>query len=188
MTPFAGRFLVAFAFLQTFSTLGLEVKEGRGLAEFHYGLILGLNGVLIVLFELPLSMWIRRYSQRHMIVLGYCLIGAGFACFAVAEGIAPLVAGMVIMTVGEMIALPVCMAHVSVMAPESMRGRYMGVWGFSWSFAMVLATSGGLALYGAIGSSFWIVVAALSLLGAAIMSVNAEQVPPAAVPKRARGE
>lgn len=168
---FLSSFLIAFAFLQTFATLGIEVQN-RSYSEVQYGLILGLNGLMIVFFELPVSVWIRRQPQRYMMSLGYALIGIGFGVFAMGDALASLYTGMVIMTVGEMIAMPVSLAYVSSMAPDDMRGRYMGVWGFSWALAMVLATSGGLKLYALLGSPFWLVVAFLALIGSALMMIR----------------
>jgi MFS family permease len=48
---------------------------------------------------------------------------ATFALFIVA---------MVIITIGEMIAVPVAQALVAQFAPEEMRGRYMAIFGVGW--------------------------------------------------------
>jgi MFS family permease len=166
---FVVTFLCAFAFLQSFSTLGIEVRM-RGFSEVVFGSILALNGVMIVLFELPLSMWVRKRSPRVMMVIGYSLIGLGFGAFALGGGLANLYLGMGIMTVGEMIALPVALGYVSTMAPDSMRGRYMGMWGFSWALAMTFATWGGLNLLEVMGSDFWLLVGGAGMASAFIMS------------------
>ena len=50
----ASSVLVAFVFMQMMTTLGLEVKV-QGHPERVYGLILGLNGVIIVLLEIPVE-------------------------------------------------------------------------------------------------------------------------------------
>ena len=39
---------------------------------------------------------------------------------------------MAIITIGEMVIIPVAQAYVGEAAPEDMRGRYSGVMGFSW--------------------------------------------------------
>jgi MFS family permease len=168
---FIASFLIAFAFLQTFSTLGIEVKQ-RGFDEMYFGFILGINGFMIVFFELSISMWIRRKPQRLMMAIGFALIGLGFGIFAFGDGLYTLCGGMVVMTVGEMIAMPVSLTYVSTMAPEDMRGRYMGVWGFSWALAMVIATSGGLVFYAIMGSEFWILVAGFALLASVLILIN----------------
>ena len=40
---------------------------------------------------------------------------------------------MVIITIGEMVVAPTQQAVVAKLAPEDMRGRYMAVFGFSWT-------------------------------------------------------
>jgi len=45
---------------------------------------------------------------------------------------------MVIITVGEMIVTPVAQTLVARFAPEDMRGRYMAVFGFSWSIPFAI--------------------------------------------------
>ena len=40
---------------------------------------------------------------------------------------------MVIITIGEMIVTPVAQALVAKFAPSDMRGRYMAIYGMSWS-------------------------------------------------------
>lgn len=44
---------------------------------------------------------------------------------------------MAILTVGEMIVLPVSQAVVAKFAPEDKRGRYMAVYGYHWSIPML---------------------------------------------------
>ncbi len=168
---FFASLLNAFGFMQTFVTLGLEVTS-RGYTEILFGLILGLNGAIIIFFELPLSVWVRRQNQRTMMVAGYLLIGIGFGLFSIQAGMTSLFAGMFVLTVGEMIALPVGMAYVSNLAPDDMRGRYMGMWGFSWAFAMVLATSVGIKLYSSMGGTFWLFILFINAVSALIMSWN----------------
>ena len=45
---------------------------------------------------------------------------------------------MVIITVGEMIVTPVAQTLVAKFAPEDMRGRYMAVYGFSWTIPFAI--------------------------------------------------
>ena len=165
---FLASFPIAFIFNQTLSTLSLEVRD-RGFSELDYGLILGLNGVIIILTEIPLSLWVKNQSPRLMMVIGYALIGLGFGLFVLGEGRGPLYAGIVVFTIGEMMALPVALAYMIGLAPAEMRGRYMGVWGLSWSVTMMLATSLGLQLHARMGGGFWLLMAGLGLLSACIM-------------------
>ena len=171
MQVFLSSFPIAFIFNQSLATLSFEVQN-RGFDEFHYGLILGFNGAIIILTEIPLSMWVNKQPQRTMIVSGYALIGIGFGLFALAGGLVTLYIGMAIFTLGEMIALPVSLAYMSSLAPADMRGRYMGVWGLAWSVSMMISTTLGIQMHASMGYWFWIFVGALGLLSAWIMSFN----------------
>ena len=52
---------------------------------------------------------------------------------------------MVIITVGEMIVMPVSMALAARFAPEDMRGRYMSIYGLSWGIASGISAPMGWA-------------------------------------------
>ena len=58
-------FAIALVFFQISSTYGLFVT-GLGFSAAIYGAIISLNGVLVVLCELPLSTITRRYSARRV--------------------------------------------------------------------------------------------------------------------------
>jgi MFS family permease len=45
---------------------------------------------------------------------------------------------MVIITIGEMIFVPVAQALAAKFAPEEMRGRYMAMFGFSWTLPVAV--------------------------------------------------
>ena len=68
----------ALVFVQAFSTMSLEVTR-HGFSPAVYGLIISLNGALVVFFELPMTTITKRFPARRMMALGFLLIGAGFA-------------------------------------------------------------------------------------------------------------
>jgi len=79
-----------------------------------------------------------------------------------------LFAAMIVFTIGEMLCLPVSGAYVADLAPAEMRGRYMGVFGLSWSLAMCIGPLG-LELYSRWPNALWAVSAVLGLAGAGII-------------------
>jgi dipeptide/tripeptide permease len=168
---FVASFPIAFIFNQSLSTLSIEVQK-RGFDEIAYGTLLGFNGLIIILTEIPLSLWVSRQSQRWMMVGGYVLIGFGFGIYALGSSLSNLYWGMAIFTLGEMIALPVSLAYMSQLAPAHMRGRYMGIWGLAWSISMMGSTSAGMQMHAALGSEFWHLMSVLGLIGAAIMAIQ----------------
>ena len=161
-------FALALVFLQISSTFSLQVMR-LGFPASTYGLILSLNGVVVVLCELPLTSFTRHFPPRHVITLGYLLIGAGFALNALAHSLAALVACVVIFTFGEMAAMPVTVAYIAGLAPESLRGRYLGAYAVIWSAALILAPQLGLRLFGFSPAVLWLGCGALALLAALII-------------------
>jgi MFS family permease len=161
-------FCIALVFQQVGSTFSLHVTS-LGFSATTYGLILSLNGVLVVCCELPLTTVTRRFPARVVMAAGYLLIGAGFSLNAIAHSVFRLVAGVVIFTFGEMAAMPVSTAYVAELAPAHLRGRYMGAYALTWSAALVCAPQLGLRIFGVAPSVLWLTCGALGVLAAAII-------------------
>ena len=160
--------LIGVVFMQMMTTLGLEVKA-HGHVERIYGLILGFNGVIIVLFEIPLSSLTQRYSPLLVMALGNLLIGIGAGMVAYAETVFGYCSAMAVFTAGEMIGMPVALAYVSKLAPSEMRGRYMGIYGLTWASSIVMGPSLGMMAFSIDPVMFWIGSGALGVLSAVVL-------------------
>jgi len=165
-------FAVSLVFMQLASTFGLFVT-GLGFSAATYGLVISLNGALIVLFELPLTRFTRRFPARKVMALGFALIGAGFALNHFAHSVPALVACMAVFTLGEMLSLPMASAYVAELAPPQMRGRYMGVNGMTWAVALIVGPAVGMKLFAFNPAAFWIGCFTLGLLAAVVISIPA---------------
>src|SRR5438552_8689954 len=99
-------FVIGLVFFQMTSTFGLHVTQ-LGFSAAVYGAIISLNGMLVVLCELPLTTLIQRFPGRRVIATGYVLVGGGFALIALAHTLTGLVGAMTIITLGEMLTIPV---------------------------------------------------------------------------------
>lgn len=152
--------LIGLAFYQVFNVLVITATD-RGLTPSTYGLVMGLNGVLILLTELPLTAWVQRFSTRKVLATGYALIGVGCGLFGLASSFSGFLAAMAVFTFGEILALPLGMAYSSGLAPERFRGRYFGFRGMAWGMAGIFG-SVGIWAYGQIGAHWWLLVAASS--------------------------
>jgi MFS family permease len=161
-------FFIALVFLQMSSTYSLHVT-GLGFPAATYGLMLSLNGVLVVFCELPLTSLTRRFPSRVVMAAGYLLVGAGFSLNAFAHSVAALVACVVIFTCGEMVAMPVSSAYIADLAPAHLRGRYMGAYALTWSAALVIAPQMGLRIFDVSATALWLTCGALAVLAAAII-------------------
>jgi MFS family permease len=136
--------------------------------ETVYGLLLAWNGALVVLTELPLTSLILRFEQRRVMAVGYTLIGLGFGLNAWCQSIPSLWLAMTIFTLGEMTSAPTTSAFVARIAPERLRGRYMGILALAWNGASVLGPQFGFRLFAHDARYVWFGCAALGLVAAAI--------------------
>lgn len=161
-------FLLGLVFLQMSSTFGVHLKM-LGFTPGSYGLLISLNGLLIVIFELPLVNFTRFKRPRHMMSLGYLLIGCGFAGIALASTTAHLIAVVVTFTVGEMIALPVASAYVARLSPADCRGRYAGANGLVWAVALMIGPPLGMAALSVGPRLFWVSCGFLGLAAAGLI-------------------
>ena len=103
------------------------------------GYMLGLNGILFVLFVLPITKWLKGWSDKHVFILS-CLL-AGFGMFAVGftTNIWILLFLTIIFTFGEIVRAPVLYNFVSEYAPENARGQYMAASNMQFTIGRLLA-------------------------------------------------
>jgi len=145
---------IGFVFFQMFSTFGLAVTRA-GLSPAIYGAILSLNGVLVVLCELPLTTITRRFPARRVMAVGYALVALGFGLNWLAQSANGFRWCIAVFTLGEMVAMPVSSAYVADLCPPQMRGRYMGAFGLTWALAMTVSPALGMRLFGIAPALLW---------------------------------
>ncbi len=166
-------FLMAVIFWQTSSTFGLQVMDGSGLNEKTFGFLLGLNGLMIVFMELPLTNLTRRFDPQRAMAFGYILVGGGLGLLAFGASLPMLILSIAVLTIGEMIAMPIASSYVANLAPDDMRGRYMGVLGFSWNTAVGVGPLVGLWIFGHSPELLWALCGVTGLLAASLILVRA---------------
>lgn len=136
----------ATAFMQFFSSLPVFLKQVYGFTEAQIGGLTTVNGLIIVAMEMPLVYGIeRRLSTLQAVALGNILFAVAY--FVLAGGsyhlLAPL-GFMVVLTFGEMLAMPFSSTHAAGRAHPSRRGQYMGLYSMAWGMAFIIAPTAGL--------------------------------------------
>ena len=184
----AGSVAAAFVYMQHSSTFPLAVQDA-GLSLAVYGTLAAFNGILIVVIELPLTTVTRRFPARPVIALGFLLEGLGFALTGFAETAIAFAVTVSIWTLGEIVGSPVSAAYVADLAPERLRGRYMGAWSFSWGIGLVLGPLLGTALYAWQPAALWLTCFVLGVLAAGlVLTTPARRVQPEPVDAEAGPE
>jgi MFS family permease len=164
----AANFAIGLVFFQMASTFGLYVTH-LGFSPATYGLIISLNGALIVFFELPMTTLTRRFPPRRIMAVGYLIIACGFGLNFFAHTIPWLVGCMTLFTFGEMVTMPMAQAYIADLAPAHMRGRYLGMSGLTWSLALILGPASGMRIFAASPAAYFTTCALLGLLAAGII-------------------
>ncbi len=179
---FLGSVLIgATIYMQNVSTFPLHV-QAAGFSTSVYGTLQALNGVIVVLLELPITSWTGRRSRTHMIALGTVLIGLAFASLIVARSIPALAAMVLIWTLGEIIASPVSSAFVADRSPEHTRGRYQASLGVMFALGAVVGPTIGTLTYEFSPDVLWIGCGVAGMLAAALALAAGRHPAPAPAP------
>jgi MFS family permease len=163
--------LGAFVYFQANATFPLQITES-GFSNADYGLLISLNGLAIVVLELPLTSITQRTPTIPTLALGSLLVGLGFALNAWAETLAAFAVTVFIWTIGEIVYAPVASAYVADIAPTHLRGRYQGAWDLTWGLAFMLGPGLGAAFFAWHGDAFWLFCGVLGVLSAGLLLVG----------------
>jgi MFS family permease len=164
------RFLVMtligeFVYIQSTVGLPLHVSD-VGLSARDFGLLIGLNGLLVLVLELPITGVVARYRPEYVLATGNLLIGAGLALTGFMTDMVPLLATVLIWTFGEMVSSSIANAYLGRLTPPGMVGRYQGLYFVAYTIGTGVGPLIGGAVY-AIGPwVLWVLVGAAGLVAA----------------------
>jgi MFS family permease len=152
-------------YLQMYSTLSVFLRDVHSISTQGYGYLMSANAVLVVLMQFWVTRRIRSRPPMVMMALGAALYMVGFTAFGLVSTYPAFVAAMLIITVGEMIEMPVSNALVVRLAPADMRGRYVAISGLSWEIPSAIGPLGaGLILDNYNPNLVWYAGGALALV------------------------
>ncbi|MBG6132492.1 putative MFS family arabinose efflux permease [Aquimarina sp. EL_43] len=177
--------LFGFIFVQYFSTIPLYYKEIHQLSEQKIGLLLALNGALIFFFEMPLIAYLEKtkLSKIGNVIGGFVLTGISFLLLLVTPWAGVLVIGMIIATLGEMVAFPFGNAFALDRSKKGRQGAYMGLYSMSFSLAHIFGHNSGMQFINNFGfENTWVFMALIATLGTFLLYIvkrklNQEKVP-----------
>ena len=165
---FVAMFIFGFVFLQYFSTMPLYYRDVHALTEFDIGLLLGMNGFLIFVFEMPLIKWLgdSKYSKELLIMIGLLVTGFSYVVLLMTPWVGILIIGMLFMTFGEMIAFPFSNSFVIERSKRGKQGEYMAFYSISFSAAHIFGHNSGLQMVDKFGyDTTWMVISIMSGIG-----------------------
>lgn len=150
-------------YIQYVSILPIAMRD-EGLLPIWYSVMVALNGVVVILFELPMTKVVSRLPARRVLAIGFSLLGAGVACYALPWGVAVFVLGTLLWSLAEIIEVPTMFAYLAQAGPARLQGRYIAAGHGLFSIGAAVGPVIGLALWSAIGRGVWPIYALASLL------------------------
>lgn len=162
----------------------------HGLDVRAFGLVIAVNGAVILLLELPAAVALRNRPPLAVTGSGLVLVGAGYAVLIAGAGAATAVAMMVLVSLGEILYKTTATAYVADEAPEHAVGRFQSLYAGVSVSGTVLAPPAGGALYAAAPWLLWPLCAALAAgAGAVLIRLSSRQgrKAPAAAPQATGG-
>ena len=156
----------ASLYTQVYVALPLAVRDA-GLGTGTYGLVMAVNGVVIVLVQ-PLALpFLARTPSTVLLPGSMLMVGAGIALSGVCHTGWLFTLTVVIWSLGEIGQSGSFQALVARLAPEAMRGRYVGAVGLAWGGSAVVGPFVGTRVYAAAPPVLWLGCAALGVVTAA---------------------
>ena len=169
--PYLGFILLtsvyAMSFFQLFSGVPQFLSQEGKLSEDTIGLLLALNGLLVVLIELPLVSVLdaKKKSIFRYIILGASMLPPAYLVFAWGGPTIWAAAIYILLaTASEIFAMPFMMNYAISRPPASRKGQYAALYSISYGLALTAAPAGGLWLADHFGfTTYFYVIAGASV-------------------------
>ena len=159
-------FLNAAVYIQYLATLPLAMAD-RGLSVWWFGAVVALNSFIVITCELLVTKVVQHWPARMVAVIGFILLGGGFAFYALPWVPAVFVIGTLIWTLSEIIGGPTMFAYPGMAAPEHLRGRYIGAAHAMFGLGSALGPIAGVFAFQRLGQAVWVWIGVISLAGTA---------------------
>jgi len=131
--------LMLISYRQCYAPLSVFMNKVHGFTAGNFGLLISINAVLVVIFQLPISRKIKKYPPYIVLVIGTILLLVGLLLFSVGNEYYWFISAMLFITLAELLLIPVGQSLAASFAPEDMRGRYMGINTISWTLPAAVA-------------------------------------------------
>ena len=131
-----------------FTSMPQYFKNDCHYNEDRIGLLMALNGLLVVLIEMPLIYYLEKQKKNFSYIVRGCL------CLPVAFGIIYLSNGNLlgaivytfVLTMSEVFAMPFMMNYAMTRPAKERQGQYTALYSIAYGFSNILAPSLGLGI------------------------------------------
>ena len=154
------------------TVLPISLVESHGVPTWAWGFLLVVNPILVTFFQLRLTRRVTGIPAARRWVVAMLLMGLPFLFLGVSSLLPVILVVLVLFVIGEMLWVPVSQSAVAGLAPEDLRGAYMGAFGGTAAMGFALAPFMGLQVRGAAGdTAMWAAFAAVAVVGAVLGAI-----------------
>jgi predicted MFS family arabinose efflux permease len=152
--------------------LPVSLTQSHGVSESTWGLLLAINPVTVTLLQLRVTTRTERYPDVVKLPLAIAIMGGSFLLLPLNAGIPVIVVVIAIFVFGEMLWVPASQNAVTRLAPDDLRGAYLGAFRSAPAVGFALCPFFGFQVRAAAGdTAMWVMIAAIGAIGAAISVV-----------------
>lgn len=161
--------LYLMVFMQLFSLIPLYFKQALHLTEQRIGLLMALNGVLIVAIEMALVYKLEQQKQAkiRLITLGAVLTSLAYATLMLTDWPGIALIFILVVTLSEMLAIPFIQSVTVDRSSPTTRGQYLALYAMGGAIAQTTAPAFGSQMVAQFNfQTHWLVVSAIGLVAA----------------------
>jgi MFS family permease len=152
---------------QMYHIMAIYAAKYVGLDRAQVATLFTLNGIMVVLIQLPAVRFIRKVGMRKALVAGSLGYFLSYAVCGFANGYFPLVACVALATLCEIFAVPAQQSAVTGMAPPGRVATYAGLFGVAQGAAQTIGPMLGTLLIELLDPHLaWLLLASLGVIAA----------------------
>lgn len=140
--------LYSICFFQLFVSVPQYLSKIANYNEDSIGMLMALNGILVVLIEMPLVAYLEKMKRAFMfIITGSLFVPVAFGLLLAGKGgIIWALLYIIILTFSEIFAMPFMMNY-SLSRPKTERqGQYSALYSIAWGIGFIVAPLIGLGI------------------------------------------
>jgi predicted MFS family arabinose efflux permease len=162
-------FLVFLTCSQLSTTLAIYASKTVGIEQNLLGFLYTLNGLLVILLQIPLDQRLAGSSIGPRLAAGALCFALGYGALGWCTNYTHLLLAVSVFTAGEIVALPALNSLGTQLAPADMVGRYMGMYQLIFGVGYSIGPYIGSVLYARWADQprlMWSVLASAAMLAA----------------------
>ena len=155
--------LVLFAYYQQQSIYGIYLNDYLSIDVTKLSWLFAINGILVVLFQIPLTHMLRNVSPYPLSAIGALFIGCGFGLVVFNYGYYIAIISVVMWSFGELLLFPSAF-DIMLKIGHNKNGKNMALYQTTFSIGSLAGPALGAFIYGFSPYVTWIVCISIGIL------------------------